>query len=274
MLGAADKKITTQVEIVAPGSLQPGSRTVLVTDQDVVPIRTKLRFATVIVLPDDENIIEAVTGDKEFWQIHAPSNLAYIKPSKGGATTNLNLITARGAVYSFLLSEVDTDPDLKVFIRLKDESVRVGVQQAAGKGEQPKFVRYEEVLGYKLQADEAEARLKRTEMAAAERIVQIQQEADKKAAMAKAGAPSLLVFDYDYSSTAPFAVQAMFHDDRFTYIRANPQETPALYELKDGKPSLIQFAYHDGLYTVPKIVDRGYLAIGKARMHFTRKTSR
>ena len=36
---------------------------------------------------------------------------------------------------------------------------------------------------------------------------------------------------------------AIFHDDRFTYIQANPEETPALYEMKDGKPNLINFQF-------------------------------
>ena len=44
------------------------------------------------------------------------------------------------------------------------------------------------------------------------------------------------------------------------------QETPALYELKDGKGSLINFDYNAGLYTVPKQLETGYLAIGKKRV--------
>lgn len=44
-----------------------------------------------------------------------------MKPAKEGATTNLNLVTASGAVYSFLLVEKGdktsaTTPDLKVYV--------------------------------------------------------------------------------------------------------------------------------------------------------------
>jgi hypothetical protein len=43
-----------------------------------------------------------------------------------------------------------------------------------------------------------------------------------------------------------------------------------LYETKDGKGSLVNFDYNAGLYTVPKELDNGYLAIGKKRVDFHR----
>ena len=66
------------------------------------------------------------------------------------------------------------------------------------------------------------------------------------------------------------ALQQIWHDDKFTYLRGQFQETPALYELKDGKGSLINFDYNAGLYTVPKQLETGYLAIGKKRVDFHR----
>ena len=51
---------------------------------------------------------------------------------------------------------------------------------------------------------------------------------------------------------------------------ASFQETPALYELKDGKGSLINFDFNAGLYTVPKQLENGYLAIGKQKVEFHR----
>ena len=58
--------------------------------------------------------------------------------------------------------------------------------------------------------------------------------------------------------------------DKFTYLRGQFQETPALYELKDKKGSLINFDYNAGLYTVPKQLDNGYLTIGKQKVEFHR----
>ena len=45
---------------------------------------------------------------------------------------------------------------------------------------------------------------------------------------------------------------------------------PLGYEMKDGKPNLINFQVENGVYIVPKIIDSGYLAVGKEKITFTR----
>ncbi len=79
-------------------------------------------------------------------------------------------------------------------------------------------------------------------------------------------------FSYDFKKDKPpFNVEAIWHDDKFTYIRAHPVEAPALYEIKDGKPNLIQFEMRaDGLYFVPKILDLAYLQIGKQKLEISK----
>ena len=58
-------------------------------------------------------------------------------------------------------------------------------------------------------------------------------------------------FPYHFEAgKKPFSVRAMYHDDRFTYIQARPEETPTLYELKDGQPNLVNFTYKDGVYVI------------------------
>ena len=52
---------------------------------------------------------------------------------------------------------------------------------------------------------------------------------------------------------------------------AAASEKPAIYEVKDGKPNLINFDLVNGTYIVPKIVDNGYLAIGKKKLAFVRQ---
>ena len=66
---------------------------------------TRLRYTTMIVLPDGEEILDVICGDRDFWVISAVQNVAHVKPAKAGAETNLNLVTARGTIYSFLLNE-------------------------------------------------------------------------------------------------------------------------------------------------------------------------
>jgi type IV secretion system protein VirB9 len=73
----------------------------------------------------------------------------------------------------------------------------------------------------------------------------------------------------------PFNVSAIYTDGKFTYIRADANElTCARYELVDGWPShvkspnLVNFQVEHGVYIVPKVVESGYLVIGKQKLVF------
>ena len=102
------------------------ARVVKYSKEDIVPVRAKLRFSTLIVLPEDEEILDFTTGDKEFWVINGAHNLCYVHPAQAGIRSNLNLITASGHVYSFLLTEIsnqpNAEPDLKIFVEPKEGS--------------------------------------------------------------------------------------------------------------------------------------------------------
>jgi type IV secretion system protein VirB9 len=84
--------------------------------------------------------------------------------------------------------------------------------------------------------------------------------------------PGTLHFDYtwDKAKGKTLGLEQIWRDDQFTYLRGQFQETPALYEVKDKKPSLINFDFSNGLYTVPKQLDNGYLEIGKQKVDFHR----
>jgi type IV secretory pathway VirB9-like protein len=216
------------------------------------------------VLPPDEEILDATTGDKEFWIINGAHNLCYLHPAQQGIRSNLNLITSTGHVYSFLLTEVSTDPkvepDLKVFVVRKEESTIGGTASAAP------LARASDVQAYKTAVDAA-----RTE--ASQKVQAAQEEAQKEITAYREEYPVNLQFDYSYdskASTPPFSVSAIYHDDRFTYIKCTAQEKPTIYEMKDGKPNLINFDLSNGVYVIPKILDIGYLALGKKRLNFER----
>src|SRR5450432_4444248 len=110
----------------AHAATEAGARVVKYGKEDIVPVHAKLRFSTLIVLPEDEEILDFTTGDKEFWVINGAHNLCYVHPAQAGIRSNLNLITASGRVYSFLLTEISSDPnadpDLKIFIEPKEQS--------------------------------------------------------------------------------------------------------------------------------------------------------
>jgi type IV secretion system protein VirB9 len=232
---------------------------------DIVPIRAKIRFSTLIILPASEEILDFTTGDKEFWIINGVHNLCYVHPAQAGARSNLNLITASGHVYSFLLSEIsnqaNADPDLKVFIEPKEESTIAG---------QPGPAQY--VRATELQAYKSELAATRTE--AVQQVQAAQARADAQITKYKTDYSGKLQFDYRVNpkgSSRPFLISNIYHDDSFTYIKCAAQEKPTIYEIKDGKPNLINFEFQNGVYIVPKIVDSGYLALGKRKLSFKRR---
>jgi type IV secretory pathway VirB9-like protein len=246
---------------------EAAARVVKYAKEDIVPIHAKLRFSTLIVLPDDEEILDFTTGDKEFWVINGAHNLCYVHPAQAGIRSNLNLITASGHVYSFLLTEIsnqpNAEPDLKLFVERKEESVGTANNGLRG------YVSAGEAQAYK---KELEALRSQT----AEQVRATQTQSAEQTNQFRSSYAAKLRFDYPLDAKAarePFLISAIYHDDVFTYIKCGAREKPALYEIKDGKPNLISFQVENGAYIAPKIIDSGYLAIGKKKLPFARRTA-
>jgi type IV secretion system protein VirB9 len=237
-----------------------GTRDVSYTERAIVPVQAKLRFTTLIILPEGERILDFVCGDKDFWIVSGVENLAYVKPAKAGASTNLNLIAASGRVYSFLLTEGMGEPDLKLYVVADDVATRGdGVRRFYAAGEVEAFRRDAELARQEV-ATSREAGAKAVE----EAIAQF-----------RAAYPTQLQFPYRFrAQEKPFFVSAIYHDGKFTYIRAQTSELPALYELRDDAANLVPFQVEHGVYIVPKVLERGYLAIGKRRFFFAQTQSR
>jgi type IV secretion system protein VirB9 len=167
----------------------------------------------------------------------------------GFMNVNLNLITDKGTVYSFTLDDVETaDPDLKVVIEPSDLSSLAAANGSA------KLVSAGEVDAARSQAQIAQNH-------AAQAVEQFRSDYPTQA----------LKFDYAFRNDKPFEVAAIYHDDKFTYIKSTASEKFSVYEVKDGKPDLITFQLKDGTYVIPTVVDHGYLEIGKHRLEFQRK---
>ena len=227
---------------------QTSSRLVKYHANDIVSVRARMRYTTLIQLPATEKILEVATGDKDFWIIDTVGNYCFLHPAKEGIHSNLNLITDKGTVYSFTLDDVESgDPDLKVVIEPSDPSSFA----ANGAG---KLVSSSEVEAARAQIQVAQTHA----LAAVEQF--------------RADYPTqALKFDYTFHNERPFEISAIYHDDKFTYIKSSATEKFSIYELKDGKPDLITFQLKDGTYVIPTVVDKGYLEIGKHKLEFQRK---
>jgi type IV secretion system protein VirB9 len=227
---------------------QTTSRTVLYHAQDIVPIRAKVKYTTLIIVPSSEKIMEAATGDKDFWIVDVVGNFCFVHPAKQGISSNLNLITDKGNIYSFTLTDVSGDPDLKVIIQPADLSNIVAANGPAQ---------------YVPAAQLDQAR---------EQIASLQSHAGSVVDQYKSSYPLHLKFDYNYKANqAPFDIESIYHDDKFTYIKTNAPEKFSVYEMRDGKPNLINYELREGTYIIPKVMDNGYVELGKKRMEFTRK---
>ena len=249
-----------------PAQAESGSgRTVKYSQQDIIPIRAKIRFSTLIVLPPNEDILDFATGDKEFWIINGVHNLCYVHPAKAGIRSDLHLVTSTGRVYSFLLTEVSNDPasepDLKLFVEPKEESA------IAGSTGFENYVRAGEAEAYKKELDalraETNSQFHAAEANAADQVAKF-----------KADYPQKLQFDYELDKKAsdePFRVSMIYHDETFTYIKCGAREKPALYEIKDGRPNLLNFQFENGVYIASKVIDDGYLVVGKKKVTFRRR---
>ena len=230
---------------------EPAARTVQYHSQDIVPIHAKLKYTTLIEVPTTEKIMEAATGDKDFWVVDVVGNFCFVHPAKAGISSNLNLITDKGNIYSFTLQDIsgtNAVPDLKVLIEPADRS---SIVAASGP---PQFVPAAQLEQSKQQFSALESHVEQTVDAY------------------KSAYPLQLKFDYTFTANeTPFDIQAIYHDDKFTYIKTSAPEKFSVYDLKDGKPNLINYDLRDGTYIIPMVMDSGYVELGKKRMGFKRK---
>jgi type IV secretory pathway VirB9-like protein len=227
------------------------SRTVQYHSQDIVPIKAKLKYTTLIQVPPTEKIMEAATGDKDFWIVDIVGSFCFVHPAREGISTNLNLITDKGNIYSFTLTDVTlsgAQPDLKVIVMPVDASNIVASQGS------PQYVPEAQLLQVQGQ------------------LAALQQHVETTVDEYKSAYQTQLKFDYVFEANkAPFDIQTIYHDDKFTYIKTNAPEKFSVYEMRDGKPNLINYDLRDGTYIIPKVMDNGYVELGKKKMDFSKK---
>jgi type IV secretory pathway VirB9-like protein len=248
----------------APKPLETNApRTITVSEADTPPVvRAGLLQSTLILLPTEEKVANVFAGDTVSWVFdggHVSRRFISIKPKVANATTDVHIVSDHSNEYTLALREIsgDTDPhfDSKVFIVPGDKAAKDRL------AELPVFVPASELDKVKQQAAAAQAAQTATQKTEAAKEEEY-----------RSRYPGTLHFDYTWDKTKgkTLGLEQIWRDDQFTYLRGQFQETPALYEVKDKKPSLINFDFSNGLYTVPKELDNGYLEIGKQKVEFHR----
>lgn len=209
-----------------------------------------------------EQIMKAPLGDSKDWAAafltDAAKNHLLIKTLTEGKDnpcpqTSMHVIMQSGNVYSFQLVDVSrtkTPPDLRVSVEIVDDGMREATAH-------PKYVTTDAL---KLAEDEV-ARVK----------AQLEDERRKTGSVVaeqvekfKRDFPKNLKPQYDFSRNNPFGLEEIARMQEYTLLWFNhPSEIPSLYEIRDGKPSLVQVKYDDGLMIVSAPLMDGYLAVGK-----------
>ncbi len=230
----------------------PGVREVTAAGRVIVPLTTRIRYTTVIVLPEGEEITDVICGDKDNWVINANANHAFVKPAKEGATTNLNLLTTTGAIHSFTLVEsAKAQTDLMLYV-MNDPNVAQKPQ---------KYVPASALndLTAALADIKSDIRLVETRVAA-------KPQTDDPVTTA-----ATLQFPYAWDTKkSTLGIRQIWHDGQRTYIRSDkPEQGAALYEVTSSGPALVPFDLQDGLYTVTRVLAKGVLVKGKERLEFS-----
>jgi hypothetical protein len=212
-------------------------------DQDLIPIKTKVRFTTLIVLPKGEEISEVSCGDTAYWVIDGKDNVLHVKPAREGAATNLNIVLKSKAIYSFLLEEIGSKgtPDLKVVVgedevlRLREEKAaleRHAIEvEAAHKGEVTRL----EAEGHRIEA-EAKATVEQMEKDMPDRIAEFL---------------SGLKFSYFCYDKTSVCLGAVFATEEKTYVVGHLGLSP-YFVGRFGKASVSNalYQFHGDVYTI------------------------
>lgn len=248
--------IVLGIPTAAPAAGQStGIRDLPASPDAMILLHTRLRVSTTIELPADDDIAYVVCGDPLFWVIDTKANIAHVRPAKDGAATDLKLLTKRGRKHVFWLAKQETPAMPDVWVRVVPDTNVVDQPSTEG-AESREDVRAELI--------ETSARLEAATQRSTEAIATFQQQY-----------PTQLQFVYGtFKYKKPFLLRAVWHDGRFTYLQTDAPELPAIYEVQDGKPTLVNFQVQGTTYVVPKVLERGYLALGDARLSFAQQGRR
>jgi hypothetical protein len=237
------------------------SRTITVSAASAPPeVYTGVNEGTLIAIAPGEKVATVFVGDASEWSVQtgrAPSRFIVVEPLARGLNTDLHIISDHGNPYTAVLHEVshDHEPqfDSEVFLVAGDKAAQEHMKEA------PVFVPASDLAQAKQEAAAAEAQAQ-----AARKQAQAQMDQYERTLIQS----QKFNYRWDRHKGADLGLEEIYSMGHSTYIHGDFDEPPALYAERDGKPELVNFAYSGGVYTVPEILHRGYLVIGKKRVEF------
>ena len=217
-----------------------------------------------IILPEREEILDFVCGDKDFWVVSGAQNLAYVKPAKAGAQTNLNLVTASG-------QRLLVPPDRRRR-RARSEGLR-----RAGRRRRPRHavassgsIRRRRSTNSAAARRAGQRRRPRTPGSAAARAIE---ERDQRVSrvVSHASCSSRIA---SRRTTGRSTCPRSFTTGGSPTSGQRPRNCRRSTRSATATPNLVHFQVEHGIYVVPKVLERGYLAIGKQTVGLRRAAGR
>jgi hypothetical protein len=240
------------------------SKTIRMRRGDIPVINCSQGEICEIDFDEAEQIMKAPVGDSKDWAAafltDAAKNHLLVKTLTEGKDnpcpqSSMHVLMQSGNVYSFRLVDVSrtkTPPDLRVAVELADDGMKEATAHPKYTSTDALKLTEDELTRVKAQLEDERQKSK---SAAAEQIEQF-----------KRDFPKSLQPRYEIGKQNPFGLEAMARLQDCTLLWfSHPSEIPSLYEIRDGKPSLVQVKYDDGLMVVSAPLTDGYLQIGKKR---------
>jgi type IV secretion system protein VirB9 len=254
----------------------PGTpKTVSMGQHTPINLRGAFNQATLIRLPEGQRVMNVFGGDKGeggLWAIDSgkvPTRFLAVKPKATGIHTTLHVVSNTGEEISFFIREVtgtDTEFDAEV-----DATEGGGGGSSSAAAPEVRWVPADELTSCKQRSD-----VMKVDVAAVQKKAEEEGEAKLAAFQAEYPKKLFLGYQWDRKKAAQLGFEAAWSDGRFTYFKG--KDVVALYEIDaDGKPSLIEYSYQDGIYIAKKVLYDGYFAIGKKkanRLMFHRERSK
>ena len=214
-----------------PHPLEPNApRTVTVSEADTPPvIRAGLLQSTLILLPAEEKVANVFAGDTVDWVFdggHVASRFISIKPKLANSTTDIHIVSDHGNEYTLAASGGLRRRRSPLRFQSLHRARRQGRQRQAGRAAR---------LCARRRAGQGETGSSSSQGCAGRRA---EGRSRPKPKQYRSQYPGTLHFDYTWDKTKgkELGLQQIWRDDKFTYLRGQFQETPALYEVKDKKP--------------------------------------
>lgn len=246
------------------------SRTVHYRRGDTVQVKAQKRFATAVQI-QNEKIVKVVGGDNGDWAVDLDGDNTVIvfRPKNGAprnSRTSLVVTTTKNNIYLIGLTLSSTGHDELITITPDDKDMK---EAAAGTD---KFVPASMVDGLKSQLSDKDQQIEKIQAEtdkrvteANARVAEVAQREQDEIAQFKVDYPGMMSFGYRFKrDRGPFYVESVWHDDKFTYIKADPDEVCAVYAEIDGQSKLIDAPYKKGVFTIPMVVHGDfYLQAGR-----------